>query len=122
MFQNGLLLPMSPGRGTNYFIGMLTSRMAIYAYGIGSSFTTALYVLGIYFDVVVVQTRLDERLPLILEMYIRVLVPLWIPPIRSIDILTFIVNVFFALNVLLYWTSRYVSAIGYGGRRFRRRW
>jgi hypothetical protein len=44
-------------------------------------------MLGIYFDVVVVQTRLDERLPLILEMYIRVLVPLWIPPIRSIDVL-----------------------------------
>jgi hypothetical protein len=69
-----------------------------------------------------VQTRLDERLLLILEMYIRVLVPLWIPPIRSIDVLTFIANVFFALNVLLYWTSRYVSAIGYGGRRFRGRW
>jgi len=100
---------------------MLTSRMAIYAYGIGGSITTALYALSIYFDVVVVQTRLEERLPLILEMYIRVLIPLWIPPIRSIDVLTFNANVFFGLYTLLYWTSRYVSAIGYCGRRFTRR-
>jgi hypothetical protein len=41
---------MLPGIGSNYFIGMFTSRMAVYAYGIGSSITTALYALGIYFD------------------------------------------------------------------------
>lgn len=95
------------GRTLNYFIGMLFSRMSIYAYGIGSSVTTAIFYVGFVLDMVTMETRAWENTPVILEMFLRILIPFWVPPITWGNILAFLMNIYFGFMVLLYWTYRY---------------
>ncbi len=103
------------GIGSNYFFGMLFSRMAIYAYLAGSGITTGLLYIGTVLNVVSIQTRLAESLPLFIEIYARVMIPLWVPPITQTDITAFAFNVFFGVIVLMYWTVKYTSAMGRRG-------
>ena len=95
------------GRAANYFIGMLFSRMSIYAYGIGSSVTTAIFYLLYLEDILRIHTRVFEAAPLILELFLRVAFPFWVPPITRGNVLAFLLNVFFGFIVLLYWTAKY---------------
>jgi hypothetical protein len=98
------------GRGERYFVGILTSRMSIYAYLIGSSITTGLLYIGLLNDAVYLRERLLEGLPIILDMYVQIAIPLWVPPITSTDVAVFVTNCLFGLFVLLYWTANYTSS------------
>jgi tryptophan-rich sensory protein len=84
--------------------------MVIYAYLTGSSITTSLFYVGYLTDYVYFGTRYAENLPAIVEMYGRVAVPFWVPPVTQIDLATFMLNLVFGLVVLLVWTARYDSA------------
>ena len=97
-------------RTLNYFVGMLFSRMSIFAYGIGSSITTVFFYALLLADFMSFETRLVENLPAVIELYLRVAIPLWVPPITSIDASVFLVNCTFALMRLLHWTANYRSA------------
>lgn len=95
------------GRAANYFIGMLFSRMSIYAYGIGSSVTTAIYYVLYLGDILRIDTRAFDGFPLVVELFLRVAIPLWVPPITRGNILAFVLNIGFGVLVLLYWTVKY---------------
>jgi hypothetical protein len=81
--------------------------MSIYAYGIGSSLTTAIFYIGFLNDVVTMETRVWVNEAVFVEMFFRVLIPFWVPPITLGNILAFMMNIFFGFMVLLYWTAKY---------------
>lgn len=99
------------GRRERYFIGSLLSRQAIYAYAIGSSITTALLLALFALEGVRPRTRLihwgPEFLAYFLEMYLRVSIPIWIPPITWLEISIVAINAYFGLLVLLHWSEKY---------------
>lgn len=43
----------------------------------------------------------------LIEMYIRVSIPIWVPPITLLEIFVVCVNAIFGLGVLWYWSERY---------------
>ena len=99
------------GRRERYFIGSLFSRQAIYAYAIGSGITTALLLTLFALEGIRPQMRLihwgPELLMYLLEMYIRVALPVWIPPITWLEISIVGINAVFGLFVLFYWSEKY---------------
>lgn len=106
-------------RTSKYFFGMLFSRMSIYAYGIGSTITTTMFYLLYLGDLLRIQTRVFDAYPVIVELFLRVVVPLWVPPITKGNVLAFLMNVFFGVLVLLYWTAKYdLNTLGRRRRRF----
>lgn len=94
-------------RSINYFLGSLFSRQAIYAYGIAGGITTAGQLLLLWLDVFSGVPQRTETLPVVVEMYIETLIPLWIPPITPWNALIFFLNIILALWVLLWWTLNY---------------
>jgi len=110
------------GRWFNHFIGSLFSRQLIYAYTIGSGATTLLYGLlllrqGVWGQQKVVTANL-AGIGAIIDIYVRVALPIWIPPITMVEVGVVLINCFFALCVLAWWSAKYASATG--GRRHRR--
>lgn len=108
------------GRAANYFIGMLFSRMALYAYGIGSSATTAIFYVLYLGDTLRIETRALDAVPLVIELFLRVAIPFWVPPITRGNILAFVLNIGFGFCVLLYWTAKYDMRTPRWSRRRRR--
>lgn len=100
-------------RGERYFWDIFTSRMSVYAYGIGSSITTAIMLYGLYAGWATMENRVAEGIPVFIEAYFRILIPFWMPPIQASDFLILLMNLFFTVVVLLHWTARYVSATSY---------
>lgn len=93
-----------------YFIGSLLSRQVLYAYAMAGGLTTGVQLLMISGDVPRAVLR-TEQLPVIVELYIDTLIPLWIPPITSVDIVVVLTNVVITVWILLYWTVRYEQSI-----------
>jgi hypothetical protein len=93
-----------------YFIGSLLSRQALYAYAMSGGLTTGVQLLMISGDIPRAALR-TEQLPVIVELYIDTLIPLWIPPITSVDIVVVLTNVVITVWILLYWTVRYEQSI-----------
>lgn len=94
-----------------YFIGSLLSRQALYAYGIAGGFTTVGQLFLLWFGRFSGVPQRTETIPVIIEMYIETLIPLWIPPVTSWNIMILILNVVIALWVLLVWTANYDRSI-----------
>lgn len=98
-------------QSANYFWGSLFSKQALYAYGIAGAVTTTGQVLLVWLRVFSgVPQRLDA-LPMILEVYIETLIPLWIPPITGWNILIFLLNAGLTIWILLSWTFRYERSL-----------
>lgn len=93
-----------------YFIGSLLSRQALYAYAMAGGLTTGVQMLMISGEIPRTALR-TERLPVVVELYIDTLIPLWIPPITSLDIVVVLINVIITVWILLYWTIRYEQSI-----------
>lgn len=88
-------------------MGNLLSRQFIFAYGIAGSITTMGQLLLLWLDYFEGIPTRTEQLPIFIELYIETLIPLWIPPITGWNTFIFILNVAFALWILLYWTIKY---------------
>jgi len=104
------------GRWFNHFIGSLFSRQFIYAYAIGSGATTLIYGLyllrqGVWGQQKIVTANL-AGIGAIIDIYVRVSLPIWIPPITMAEVVVIITNCFFALWVLAWWSAKYASATG----------
>lgn len=99
------------GRRERYFIGSLFSRQALYAYAIGSGATTALLLTVFTLKGIQPQMRLihwgPEFLMYFVEMYIRVSIPVWVPPITWLELGVVGINTGFGLLVLFYWSENY---------------
>lgn len=99
------------GRRDRYFVGSLFSRQALYAYGIGSGITTTILLVTFALQGVRPQMRLIDWRPTflayLLEMYIRVSIPIWIPPVTWVEVVVVCANAFFGLVVLWYWSEKY---------------
>ena len=93
-----------------YFIGSLLSRQALYAYAMAGGLTTGVQLLMISEEIPRAALR-TEQLPVVVELYIDTLIPLWIPPITSLDIVVVLINVVITVWILLYWTIRYEQSI-----------
>lgn len=94
-------------RTVNYFLGSLFSRQALYAYGIAGGITTAGQLLLVWLDVFSSVPQRTEMLPVVVEIYIETLLPLWIPPITGWNILIFLINIVLGLWILASWTVNY---------------
>ena len=97
-------------QSVRYFVGSLLSRQALYAYAMAGGLTTGVQLLMISGEVPRVALR-TEQLPVIVELYMDTLIPLWIPPITSLDIVVVLINVIISVWILLYWTIRYEQSI-----------
>lgn len=107
------------GGWLNHFIGTLFSRQFIYTYAIGSGVTTAGYALyllryGLWGRQQVI-TADPAGLGAVIDLYVRILLPIWIPPITGLELLVVATNCFIALWVLAWWSEKYADATG--GRR-----
>lgn len=94
-------------RTVNYFLGTLFSQQALYAYGIAGGVTTAGQLLLVWLGVFTGIPQRTEALPVIIEVYIETLLPLWIPPITGWNALVFFMNILFAVWFLAYWSVNY---------------
>lgn len=104
------------GRWFNHFTGSLFSRQFIYAYAIGSGATTLMYGLlllrqGVWGEQKVVTANL-AGIGAIIDLYVRVSIPIWIPPITMVEVGVVIINCFLALGVLAWWSAKYASSTG----------
>lgn len=99
------------GRRERYFIGSLFSRQAVYAYAVGSAVTTMLLLTTFALERIQPRQRLihwgPEFIAYLLEMYIRVSIPIWVPPITWLEVLVVGTNAFIGLLVLFYWSEKY---------------
>jgi hypothetical protein len=94
-------------RTVNYFWGSLFSRQALYAYGIAGGITTAGQLLLVWLDIFSSVPQRTEMLPVVVEIYIETLLPLWIPPITGWNVLIFLINIVLSLWILAFWTVNY---------------
>jgi len=97
-------------QSVRYFIGSLFSRQVFYAYAIAGGLTTALQII-ILSDQISRSALRTEQLPLAVELYIETLIPLWIPPVTSWNIIVFLANAVIAVWILLWWTVRYEQSM-----------
>jgi hypothetical protein len=93
-------------RTVNYFVGSLFSVQAIYAYGIAGGITTALQGILIWRDVLLFKAA-SADLPLLLELYIETLIPIWIPPVTPWNVMILGVNICLALMIIGNWAMKY---------------
>ena len=109
-------------RFSKHFIGSLFSRQAIYAYGSGSALTTTLsliwFALNNSWPVPRVFTADLAGLEVLIDMYIRIMLPIWIPPINRVEIGIVGLNCFFGLCYLALWSEKHASATTGRRRRF----
>lgn len=98
-------------QSVNYFWGSVFSIQSIYAYGIAGSISTAFQMVLVWAGVFTgVPTRTDS-LPILVELYLETLIPLWIPPITGWNAIIFLLNVIIAVWILFTWTVNYDRAI-----------
>ena len=109
-------------RFEKYFVGSLFSRQAIYAYGSGSVLTTVLWLLWFALNNVWPEPRVFTAdlagFEVLIDMYIRIVLPIWIPPITRVEVGTVLLNCFFGLCYLALWSEKYASATTGRPRRF----
>lgn len=98
-------------RSVNYFVGSLFSNQFLYAYGIAAGFTTVGQLLLVWLNVFSGIPQRMEALPIIIELYIETLIPLWIPPITGWNVFILILNIVIALWILLSWTISYDRSV-----------
>jgi len=109
-------------RFSKHFIGSLFSQQVIYAYGSGSALTTTLWLIWFALNNSWPEPKVFTAdiagLEVLLDMYIRVMLPIWIPPINRVEIGTVGLNCFFGLCYLAMWSEKYASATTGRSRRF----
>ena len=109
-------------RFSKHLIGSLFSRQAIYAYGSGSALTTTLWLIWFALNNSwpdpKVFTADIAGLEVLIDMYIRIMLPIWIPPLNWVEIGTVGLNCFFGLCYLALWSEKYASATTGRSRRF----
>lgn len=97
-------------RSVNYFVGSLFSRQIIYAYAIAGGITTLFQMGLIWMNVFSGVPQRTEQLPVLVELYVETLIPLWIPPITAWNAFIFTINCLIALWILFSWTMSYDRA------------
>ena len=97
-----------------YFMGSFFSRQAIFAYGIAGGVTTAGQLILIWLGRFSGVPQRTEVVPVIIELYIETLIPLWVPPITSWNVVVLILNLVIALWVLFLWTANYDKSLSAG--------
>lgn len=106
----------------SHFVGSLFSRQAIFAYGSGSAVTTAIVLLWLVSNNVWPEPRVFTAdlagAEILIDMYVRVTLPVWIPPITWLEIGIVGLNCFFGLCYLAWWSAKYADATGGRRRRF----
>lgn len=99
-------------KSIRYFIGSLFSRQALYAYGIAGGITTAGQLVMLWVGRISPVSQ-QSGLPMLIELYIETLIPLWVPPVTPLDTFIFFLNVVIALWVLLSWTISFDQSQGF---------
>lgn len=94
-------------QSVRYFIGSLFSRQVLYAYAIAGGFTTSGQLVMLWVGKMAQIPQRTEVLPVFIELYIETLLPLWIPPVTSWNILLFLINIVIVFWILLSWTISY---------------
>lgn len=97
-------------RSKNYFWRSLFSRQAIYAYAAAGGVTTAMQLIVLSAGVFSEKPQRTGTLPLVVELYIETLIPVWIPPVTRYNIAIVLMNGFLALFFLAVWTLNYDSS------------
>lgn len=98
-------------RSINYFLGSLFSRQAIFAYGIAGSITTAGQLLLVSIGVFSGIPQQTEAIPVVIELYIETLIPLWVSPVTPWNLFVLLVNIIIGLWIVLLWTLNYESSL-----------
>lgn len=98
-------------RSVNYFLGSLFSKQALYAYGSAAAVTAAGQILLVWIGVFSGAPQRTDALPMVIEIYIETLLPIWIPPITGWNILVFVVNIMLTAWIILFWTLNYERAL-----------
>lgn len=94
----------------NYFWGSLISRQSFFAYGIAAGFTTGLQLLMVTLDVFRLPSDFGQQIHWLVLMYLETLLPVWYGDLTTYNILMVLINLFFAVLILMWWTAKYDSS------------
>lgn len=100
-------------RSWNHFWGSLVSTQFLIAYSISSGILTLIHLVGFWTGNLTSMPRRIEALPRFIDLYIEIIIPVWIPPFTGYNFLILMVNISLAVLILLMWSVRYDNATGY---------
>lgn len=98
----------------NHFLGSLFSRQAVFAYGSGSTITTTLvflyFIANNFWPEPRVFTADLAGIEILVDMYLRVVLPIWVPPITWVELGVVGLNCLFGTWFLPWWSAKYADS------------
>lgn len=102
--RGGKNMSMHKGSG-NYLIGTLIAKPLL-LYSIGGSINTGLQLFLVYVGIFGGDPITAERMPELVRGMIFTVLPI-LPPIGPVDVVNFILNVFFGALLAVWWTVKW---------------